>query len=524
VKAIVYLPLRPEVAKSLNLPVKLPVLAEDLLLITDQNNIPLDVILRGLEAQYEVTPDDYWKSYLVFFYYEKFKDLINKAEYTMAGEYLNKAKALTYDYRFHFYNALLQAKLSNYELAEIEFKQAITLNPTFSLAHYELGNVLFARKDYDEALEYYKRAYELNPEFLLPLMKIGDIYTELGQLDDAEIVYNMVIQKFKGAHLEGFNLQPIPEVYLRLGVVYNIRQQHEKAEKIFKEGLKLSKKPEIIYNLSYTLMKLGKHFEAYGLLLELSKEYPVPEVLNELGIIQRRLGLYEEAYETFQKVQDDFRENYERIQYFVGKKSFEEDFVNELKDAERVLEHVEFPFPEALEVILKTTDDEGNLLVDKFAEELGLTPKSMDNQEPDLTWIPYVLAAMYIAGTDPIMMEKNTTLATIATYGAGLALACSTTLLRLYQFILSKGRDIDDFIESVVPELEELHFNFSRALASLTEKPLDDFFEEESNRYDELILNLVKLIGYTPTDDELESISCTTLKTIGKFFLELTKK
>jgi len=54
IKAIVYLPLKPEVAKRLNLPLKLPILAEDLVLITDQNNIPLDVILRGLEEQYSL--------------------------------------------------------------------------------------------------------------------------------------------------------------------------------------------------------------------------------------------------------------------------------------------------------------------------------------------------------------------------------------------------------------------------------------------------------------------------------------
>jgi len=87
---------------------------------------------------------------------------------------------------------------------------------------------------------------------------------------------------------EGIKFEPMPEAYLRLGVVYNLRQQYEKAEEIFRKGLEISKKPEIMYNLAYTLTKLGKHFEAYNLLLELAKQYEAPEVINELGILQRR--------------------------------------------------------------------------------------------------------------------------------------------------------------------------------------------------------------------------------------------
>ena len=109
IKAIVYLPLKPEVAKRFNLPLKLPVLAEDLVLITDQNNIPLDVILRGLEEQYSLEKDNYWLSYLVYFYYEKFKQLLNAREYDGAGTYLQKAKELSYGYRHHFYTGRLQA-------------------------------------------------------------------------------------------------------------------------------------------------------------------------------------------------------------------------------------------------------------------------------------------------------------------------------------------------------------------------------------------------------------------------------
>lgn len=520
IKAIVYLPIKPEVAKKFNLPVKLPVLAEDLLLITDQDNIPLEVIIRGLEEQYKIEKDDYWKSYLTYFMYEKFKVFLNKQLYSEAEETLRKARELSEDYRYHFYSALLQAKLGNYELSEIEFKQSIAMNPSFSLGYYELGNVLFSRKDYDEALEAYTKAYELDPGFLLPLLKIGDIYMELGQLSDAELVYKSIIQKLELNALanEGIEYAPMPEAYLRLGVVYNLRQQYEKAEEIFKKGLKIENKPEIIYNLAYTLTKLGKHFEAYRLLYELSKTYETPETLNELGILQRRLGLYEEAYATFEKIQDDFPENFERIQFYVGKKKYDDEFENEMKKSEKKLEQVEFPFEEALEIIIESTNDDGEIIVDEFIELTHTQPALKDTETASTKYFPYILAGMYIAGTDPIIMEKNATILTVTNMGAGLPLACSTVILRLYQYILSGETNIDYFIEDVRGEIEELHFSFAMDIASLLESPLDDFFDADCSDYKVFTLNLIKAIGYDPSEEEIENILDETLKRTVIFF------
>ncbi|HCI29994.1 MAG TPA: hypothetical protein DE117_07465 [Fervidobacterium sp.] len=521
IKAIVYLPLKPEVAKRLNLPLKLPVLAEDLMLITDQNNIPLDVILRGLEEQYSLEKDNYWLSYLVYFYYEKFKQLLNAREYDGAGTYLQKAKELSYDYRYHFYNALLQTRLENYDIAEIEFKQALVLNPNFPLAHYELGNLLFSKQDYDEALEEYTKAYQLEPDFLLPLLRVGDIYVELSQLDDAELVYKTVIQRFTTTSKEGFQIEPLPEAYLRLGVVYNLRNQYAKAESTFKEGLKIEKRPEMLYNLAHTLTRLGKHFEAYNVLYELSKDVPTPEVLNEMGIMQRRLGLYDEAYETFERVKDDFPENFERIQFYVGKKNFEDEYPNEMKKAEAILEGIDFPFADELDTIIESTDGDGGVLIDKFVENTGISVESFDNLSPNSEYVPFIFSGMYIAGVDPIMMEKNATLITIATMGAGLSLACTTTFLRLYQYVLSGEYDVDHFLEETSGEIEELHFDFSKRLIALLEQPMDDFFYADCEAYDDLVINLIKAIAYQPSQDEIEQIEDQYLAKIVKFLVDI---
>ncbi|MFN6991246.1 MAG: tetratricopeptide repeat protein, partial [Fervidobacterium sp.] len=457
---------------------------------------------------------------------EKFKILLNGKRFTEAQQILNKVKSLKYDYRYHFYNALLQGKVGNYELAEVEFKQSLVLNPDFQLAYYELGNVLFAQKDYDAAIEAYKKSYELDANFLLPLLKIGDIYLELNQLDDAEIVYKNIVSRDKLHSFltkEGLEIEPLPEAYLRLGIVYNLRNQYEKAEQIFKEGLNIERKPEILYNLSFTLTRLGKHQEAYKLLYNLSKEFPTPEVLNELGILQRRLGLYEEAYNTFEKIKDDFPENFERIEFFVGKRDFESEYINELKTAEKALENMQFPFEKELEIILDSTDDEGNVLIDRFIQITKIEPVLSDNPSPSTKYVPYIVASMYIAGVNHIVMEKNVTKLTVTLMGTGLPIACTVTLLRFYQFILSRQKNVDYFLEEVYTEIEDLHFNFSKELISLTEKPLDDFFDSDCTTYDLLVLNLIKAVAYNPNSDEFEHIKDELLAKLSSFFVNLIR-
>jgi len=104
--AIVYLPIKPEKAKEMNLPLKVPVLAKDLPKILDENTIPIDVLIRGLEAQFEISKDEYYLSYLLYFYYEKVKIFMNKGDYRAAQEHLRKVGALKKDYRYDFFSAL----------------------------------------------------------------------------------------------------------------------------------------------------------------------------------------------------------------------------------------------------------------------------------------------------------------------------------------------------------------------------------------------------------------------------------
>jgi len=177
-----------------------------------------------------------------------------------------------------------------------------------------------------------------------------------------------------------------------------------------------------------------------------------------------------------------------------------------------------------LEIIIQSTDDNGEIIIEEFIKLLNIEPVLKDVNKASTDYFPYILAGMYIAGTEPIIMEKNATKITLTTMGAGLPLACSTAILRLYQHILSGDKNIDHIIEDIHGEIEEIHFPFSTKLISLLESPLDDFFDTDCSDYETFTINLFKAIGYQPSEEEMAQIKDETLRKTAKFILEIMTK
>jgi tetratricopeptide (TPR) repeat protein len=287
--ALVYLELKPDYAKINNLPVKLPLLVQDYKKAVEENKIPLETILRGLEAQYEVQPDEYYASYLVFYLYEKFKKLLEEEDLKGAEIYLQKAASVIKDYRFHFYYGLLLKKSGQEELAEMELKQCTKENPTFAYGFYELGNLMFERKVYDEALDNFMKAIEVKKDFILSYLKIADVYMENGRYEEALDFLNQALKIDK-------NFAP---AYLRLGVIYNQLQRYKDAFLILNRATELENVDfEIYYNLSFTLQKLGRHREAKLAIEKALEKNKEDFILHEYSLILKNLGFFQEAIDV----------------------------------------------------------------------------------------------------------------------------------------------------------------------------------------------------------------------------------
>ncbi len=507
IKALVYLPLKPEKAKALNLPLKLPIRAEDLPLIADKDRIPLDVIVRGLEEQVKLEKDDYYTSYLVYFYYEKAKELLSSGDYSAAMDYVEKAGALIKDYRYHFYRGLIFTKTGREKEAEVELKLSTGLNERFSLAHYELGKLYMKQGELDDAEKHFKKALEIDQDFILPMVGLGDVQLSRGELEAALESYQKALEKD----------QNLPDVYNRIGVIMNTLQRFEEAKMYFEKAIKiLPSYDDAKFNLAFTLSRLGHHFKSLEILLELEKSHPDdPAVLNELGITMRELGLFEESTEKLEKAlrlspnDEGIKLNFGRSLLFVDKERALE-VLKEIEGenrhlAENLIEYssksVELNWLEGLSIegesILEIVNEMASLSIEELLEFAELEDPDLSSrrdsilegyipkQESDIDTMEFLEEAfLWILGArDFIDMERRSIVLASSLYGSGRMLAVMRILLRMAQMRIEYGKIVlDDLLESVVPELQDLDWHFAlkisrymNAIPSYEPKTATDF-------------------------------------------------
>lgn len=79
----------------------------------------------------------------------------------------------------------IHAQLGDEEKAEAALNKAIELDPTLSQAHSNLGNIFYARGDFETALGKYKHAATLSPETPVFQENLHAAYKKLGRLGEA---------------------------------------------------------------------------------------------------------------------------------------------------------------------------------------------------------------------------------------------------------------------------------------------------------------------------------------------------
>lgn len=292
---ILYLQLRPEMAKGKNLPVRLPICIEDAPLLHPDQAIPLDIVFRGLERQYQTHPDEYYRSYYLFFLFEMVKSNIREEKTDHAQTLMDRAKTIApQDYRVPFYLGILARNQGLLGEAENHFRLSILSNPRFQYGYFELGQILIEKAEYDEAVEVIEHLLEIDPDFLPAYIKLGDLFFQRGDLKSAKLCYEKS---------SDFSSETFTPARIRLGVLYHTEQRFEEARKVLEEALERA--PESLeghYNLAFSLYRLGKPFKAIHHLrraVEIAPQIFGPK--NELFLIYKNLGLYDEAYD-FEKI------------------------------------------------------------------------------------------------------------------------------------------------------------------------------------------------------------------------------
>ena len=158
------------------------------------------------------------------------------------------------------YNAVT---LKEYDNAILYFQKAIQLNPQYSNAYINLGNVYYEKHIPDKAIQLYEKAIELNPQNAPAYENMGNAYADKGNLDKAIQLYEKAI-----------DLNPQDSgAYFNLGVTYGEKGNLDKAIELYEKVIELNPQRYDAYcNLGFSYGEKGnldKAIQLYQKAIEL---------------------------------------------------------------------------------------------------------------------------------------------------------------------------------------------------------------------------------------------------------------
>ncbi len=310
---ILYLHLRPELAKAKNLPIRLPIRIEDASSLHPERPIPLETIFRGLESQYQKEPDDYYRSYYLFFLFEMIKLHVDTKEIDDALQLVETAQQISpEDFRVPFYTGYIARSQGFWGEAEGHYRDAIQRNPTFGPACFELGEVLIEKGEEEEAIPVFEHLVTIDPLFLPAYLKLGDLSLKSGNLEEAKLWYEQSLVRSSHSFTPSL---------VRLGVLLNTEQRFEQATEILRQAIKVDTNLfEGHYNLAFALQRMEKPFQAIIHLkrcIEIHPDAFGPK--NQLFLLYKQMGLYDEAWELGASINDEqFSWNWFRFLLVMG--------------------------------------------------------------------------------------------------------------------------------------------------------------------------------------------------------------
>lgn len=189
------------------------------------------------------------------------------------------------------------------------WQDTITKNPGCWMAHNNLGNILAAKGQTDEAIPHFQEALHLKPDYAEAHYNLGIALGNKGQIDEA-------IRQYQ----EAIRLKPDDaNTHYNLGTALANKGQMEEAIRQFQEAIRL--KPgyaEAHYNLGTALGYNGQMDEAirhYQEAIRLKPDYA--DAHNNLGTALANNGQMDEAVRQFQEA-IRLKPNYAEARYNLG--------------------------------------------------------------------------------------------------------------------------------------------------------------------------------------------------------------
>ena len=175
--------------------------------------------------------------------------LINKAlELQAQGRKLEASKYYAYilkkgtnDYRVFSNYGIFLNEIGKHKEAEVKLKKAISLNPKYANAYYNLAVLYIGKGNLEKAELELKQAIKLKPDFAIAHYNLGFILKDMGRLREAEI-----------SNLKALEVDPqLTDAYLSLSTM-QVCDTHKKWHNLlFSESLFKNKNNRELVNIYF---------------------------------------------------------------------------------------------------------------------------------------------------------------------------------------------------------------------------------------------------------------------------------
>ncbi|MBF0584555.1 MAG: tetratricopeptide repeat protein [Magnetococcales bacterium] len=183
--------------------------------------------------------------------------------------------------------------LKRFEEAEASYRQAAYVKPDHVDAYYNLGILLHDLERFEEAEKSYRQALLIRPDYSDVHNNLGNLLKELKRFEEAEASYRQAIH-VKPSHAKA---------HYNLGILLKELKRFEEAEASYRQAVRI--KPDYVdayYNLGellHGMERLDAAEDAYRNAIRIKPNHA--KAYNNIGHVLRKLGRLKDAISSFQK-------------------------------------------------------------------------------------------------------------------------------------------------------------------------------------------------------------------------------
>lgn len=217
----------------------------------------------------------------------------NQKQFVKATQCFKKAIKFNKNPHSYYFLGLTSQLSGDMQDAEKHYKEAVEVDPYFSMAHNNLGVILLEKKDFKNAAFHLESSIAADSKNAFAYVNLGNAYRSLDREEEAVESWNKAI--LKNPHL--------PEAYNNLGLIKYKQERFNNAVEFLKKAIEVDPNyPPPYFHLGVIYAKENQLDLAIKYLEKHIKiTLPSEEALGLLGNIYLRLGEYDKSLASFNK-------------------------------------------------------------------------------------------------------------------------------------------------------------------------------------------------------------------------------